>query len=532
MTYFNSLQLMTILLSLTCLWPAGQASTLVYCSEGSPTAFNPQITTDGTSNNASAHTVYNRLIEFKYGTTELTPALAESWTISKDKKTYTFNLRKDVKFHKTSYFEPTRDFNADDVLFSFNRMFKKDHPYHNISGGAYEYFNGMGMGDLIKSIQKIDDYTVEIELNEPEAPFLANMAMSFMSILSAEYGEKLAKKENKEQIDRQPIGTGPFVFKAYRKDALIRYTGFDSHFQGAPKLDRLIFAITPESSVRLQKLKVGECHVVIEPPPSDLPALKKNPQFQVKSGPGFNIGYLAMNTQKKPFDNKLVRQAMRHALDKEAYIKAIYLGHAKKAKNPVPPGLWSYHDGLEAYDYNPEKARALLKKAGLPDGFKAELWTLPVTRPYNPSGRRMGEMMQADLKKIGVEINLISYDWPTYLKKSRNGEHALIQLGWTGDNGDPDNFLHTLLGCDGVQGGSNVAKWCHKEFDELVLKAKRETEVKARTPLYKKAQEIFHEQSPWVPIAHSTVFRALSQKVKGYKLDPLGGDQFRLVDIK
>jgi dipeptide transport system substrate-binding protein len=201
--------------------------------------------------------VYNRLIEFKYGTTELTPALAESWTISEDKKTYTFKLRKGVKFHKTSYFEPSRDFNADDVLFSFNRMFKEDHPYHNVSGGAYEYFNGMAMNELIKSIKKNDDYTVQIKLNKPEAPFLANMAMSFMSILSAEYGEQLIKKEKKDEIDRQPIGTGPFVFKSYRKDALIRYVGFESHFQGAPKLKRLIFAITPEPSVRLQKLKVS-----------------------------------------------------------------------------------------------------------------------------------------------------------------------------------------------------------------------------------------------------------------------------------
>ncbi len=509
-----------------------QAKTFVYCSEGSPTAFNPQITTDGTSNNASAHTVYNRLVEFKYGSTEIIPSLAKSWTISKDRKTYTFTLRKDVPFHKTKYFTPSRMLNADDVIFSFNRQRDKNHPFHKIGGGRYEYFEGMEMGTLISGIKKIDNHKIEITLTKPEAPFLANMAMSFMSILSKEYGDQLLKLGTPDKIDHRPIGTGPFAFKRYVKDNMIRFTAFDKFFEGAPKIDQLVFSITPDPSVRYQKLKTGECHLIIEPAPADLTAMRKNHKLILMDGPGLNVGYLAMNTQKKPYDNKLVRQAINHALNKKAYIDAIYLGNAMVAKNPLPPSLWSYNKNIKDYSYNPKLAKELLKKAGHSKGFETEIWTLPVTRPYNPNGKKMGEMMQADLAKVGIKAKLISYDWSTYLKKARDGEHHLIQLGWTGDNGDPDNFLNVLLGCSGVKAGSNVARWCHSKFNELIVKAKMLTKQKQRAALYAKAQKIFKDEAPWAPIAHSIIYRAMSDKVKGYQIDPLGGDIFRYVDLK
>ncbi len=516
----------------SCVKEGSSKKTFVYCSEGSPTAFNPQITTDGTSNNASAHTIYNRLVEFEYGSTKIVPALAESWDISEDKLEYTFNLRKGVKFHTTKYFTPTRDFNADDVLFSFNRMRVESNPFHKISGGTYEYFNGMDMGNLIKDIVKVNEHSIKIILNKPEAPFLANMAMSFMSILSKEYADKLIKENKLGDIDNIPVGTGPFVFKSYQKDNIIKFEKFKDFFAEKAKVDRLAFAITPDASVRYQKLKTGECHLIIEPSPADLNSMKENKDITLLQGPGLNVGYLAMNVLKKPFGNLKVRQAVNHALNKSAYIDAIYLSHAKVAKNPLPPTIWSYNDSVVDYDYNIEKAKKLLSEAGYPNGFETEIWTLPVTRPYNPNGKKMGEMMQADLAKIGIKVKLVSYEWPTYLKKSSAGEHAMVQLGWTGDNGDPDNFLYTLLGCSAVEAGSNYARWCNKDFESLVVKAKRVTDLEERTALYEKAQAIFKEQAPWVPIAHSIIFRAMSNKVKGYKIDPLGGDIFKTVELK
>lgn len=508
------------------------SKTFVYCSEGSPSAFNPQITTDGTSNNAAAHTIYERLIEFTYGETKLEPGLAKSWTVTPDGLTYIFKLREGVKFHTTKYFTPTRDFNADDVLFSFNRQRLKDHPYHNVNGGHYEYFNAMEMQSLIKEIEKIDPYKIKIVLTRPEAPFLANMAMSFMSILSKEYSEHLIKQNEKEKIDHDPVGTGPFVFKEYQKDTLIRYYANKSYRKGKPQIDKLVFAITTDSSVRYQKLKTGECHLIIEPAPADLPHMRKNEKISLKEGSGLNVAYLAMNVKKKPFDDLNVRKAISHALNKNSYINAIYMGNAKVAKNPIPPTLWSYNTKIPGYDYNIEKARKFIKRSKYPNGFDTELWTLPVTRPYNPNGKKMGEMMQADLAKIGITVKLVSFDWPTYLSKSRKGEHQLIQLGWTGDNGDPDNFLYVLLGCSSVEAGSNVAKWCNRQFNKKITDAKIITDVKQRTKLYQEAQDIFFQRAPWVPIAHSTIFRAMSKNVTGYKIDPLGGDIFTYIDFK
>ena len=487
------------------------AKTFVYCSEGSPSAFNPQITTDGTSNNASAHTVYNRLVDFKYGTTLIKPSLASSWKVSKNRKTYTFKLRKNVTFHTTKYFTPTRNFNADDVIFSFNRQKNKKHSYHLVGGGHYEYFNAMDMGKLIKEIKKVDQHTIRMTLTKPEAPFLANMAMSFMGILSKEYGDHLIKINKKENIDNYPIGTGPYIFKSYKKDTLIRFVKNKNYFEKVPKIDKLVFSITPDPSVRYQKLKTGECHLIIEPAPADVANMKKDVKLKVLEGAGLNVGYLAMNVNKKPFNNVYVRQAINLALNRQAYIDAIYLGNAKIAKNPIPPTIWSYNKKIKPFEFNIKKAKALLKKAGLAKGFTTELWTLPVTRPYNPNGKKMGEMMQADLAKIGITVNLISYDWPTYLAKSRKGEHTMIQLGWTGDNGDPDNFLNVLLGCTSVKAGSNVSKWCNKDFNKLITQAKTITNIKKRTQLYEKAQKIFRKEVPWAPIAHSTIYRAMSK---------------------
>lgn len=523
---------LALLLSMA-LWPIFlQAKTLVYCSEGSPVAFNPQITTDGTSNNAASNTIYNRLVEFEYGGTKIVPALATEWTISEDQRTYTFTLRPDVAFHTTKDFKPTRPLNADDVLFSFQRMHDPKHPYHKVSGGQYEYFNGMGLRELITSIEKVDDLTVRLQLARPEAPFLANLAMSFMSILSKEYADQLLKQKRPEEIDQKPVGTGPFVMTRYRRDSMIRYERHPKFWGQDVALERLVFSITPEANVRLQKLRTGECHVIIEPSPNDLEIIKGDEKLKLLEAQGANTGYLAMNTQKAPFDKPGVRKAIAHALNRAAYLKAIYHDQAMLAEGPLPPGNWAQHTELKSVSHNPALAKKLLKEAGFPEGFETELWTLPVTRPYNPNGRRMGEMMQADLAEVGIKVRLVSYDWGTYLSRSRAGEHSLIQLGWTSDNGDPDNFLHTLLGCDAVDGGSNVARWCHQEFNELVMKAKQVASIEQRKPLYLKAQEIFLEQMPWVPLAHATIFRGVSQKVKGYKIHPIGGDQFRWADLQ
>ncbi len=509
-----------------------QAKTLVYCSEGSPEGFNPALYTAGTTFDASSKTIFEGLTHFVRGTTELEPGMAESWTVSDDGKTYTFKLRKGVKFQSAKHFKPTRDMNADDVVFTFERQWKKDNPYHAISGGNYEYFNGMSMPDLLKDIVKVDDYTVKFVLNRPEAPMLANLAMDFAVIQSAEYADAMMKAGTPDKVDQWPIGTGPFVFQGYKKDAQIRYTAFKDYWRGKAAIDKLVFSITPDASVRYAKLKAGECQIMPYPNPADIAAIDADPNINLMQQEGLNVGYLAYNTKVAPFDKVMVRKALNKAMNKQAIIDTVFQGAGKIAKNPIPPTIWSYNEATVDDSYDPAAAKKMLAEAGYPDGFSMKIWAMPVQRPYNPNARRMAEVIQADFAKVGVKVEIISYEWGEYLKRSKDvNRDGAVLLGWTGDNGDPDNFLAVLLGCDGV-GGSNRAQWCYKPFEDLIQKAKVVSDPAERTKLYEEAQIVFKSQAPWATIAHSVVFMPLAKNVVNFKIDPFGGHIFYGVDLK
>lgn len=518
-------------LVLTMASAASAQSTLVYCSEGSPEGFDPALYTSGTTFDASSHPIYNRLVEFKTGTTEVIPGLAESWEASEDGLEYTFKLRPGVKFHSSDSFTPSRDFNADDVIYSFMRQYDENDPWYSAEGGSWEYFNGMSMPDLIKSIEKVDDMTVKFTLNRPEAPFIANLAMDFASILSAEYAEQLMAAGTPELINQAPIGTGPFSFVAYQKDAVIRYAKNADYWKdGLPKVDNLVFAITTDNSVRYQKLLAGECHVMPYPNPADIAEMQANPDVNVMEQEGLNVGYLAYNTQMPPFDNPAVRKALNMAIDKQAIIDVVFQGSGQIAKNPIPPTMWSYNDAVQDDAYDPEAAKAMLEEAGVTD-LSMKIWAMPVQRPYNPNARRMAELMQEDFAKIGVNVEIVSYEWGEYLDRSKATDRdGAVLLGWTGDNGDPDNFLAVLLGCDGV-GGSNRAQWCYQPFEDVIQKAKVTSDIAERTALYEEAQVIFKEQAPWATIAHSVVFMPMRPEVEGYVMHPLGGHIFTEVGL-
>ncbi|MBT0730570.1 dipeptide ABC transporter periplasmic-binding protein DppA [Rosenbergiella nectarea] len=508
------------------------AKTLVYCSEASPEGFNPQLFTSGTTYDASSVPIYNRLVDFKVGTTELQPSLAERWEVSADGKTYTFHLRPGVKWQTTKDFTPSRTLTADDVVFSFERQLDKSNPYHNVSGGSYEYFEGMDMPKLIKSVEKVDDLTVKITLTRPEAPFLADLGMDFASILSKEYADAMLKAGTPQKVDLNPVGTGPFVLQQYQKDSRILYKANPNYWGPQPKIDRLVFSITPDASVRYAKLQKGECQVMAFPNPADLASMKQNKAINLLQQPGLNVGYLSFNTEKKPLDNVQVRQALNYAVNKEAIIKAVYQGAGEAAKNLIPPTMWGYNPAIKDYGYDPDKAKALLKAAGLEKGFTIDLWAMPVQRPYNPNARRMAEMIQADWAKVGVKANIVTYEWGEYLKRAKAGEHQTVMMGWTGDNGDPDNFFATLFSCAAAKDGSNYSRWCYKPFEDQIQPARSESDHQKRIAYYQQAQVIMHQQAPAIIIAHSTVYEPVSNKVVGYRVDPLGKHHFENVDLK
>ncbi|MBE2898984.1 ABC transporter substrate-binding protein [Pasteurellaceae bacterium TAE3-ERU1] len=527
-----TLSLTALLVAVSTSASALDKDTFINCTSRAPGGFSPALEMDGISYNASSQQVYERLVGFVRGTTDLEPALAESWDISDDGLEYTFHLRKGVKFHSNKVFKPTRDFNADDVLFSFNRQWKEDNPYHSVSKGTYPYFNAMKMSQLLKSIEKVDDYTVKFTLQYPFSPFLATIAMDFASIYSKEYADNMLKAGKPETIDREPIGTGPFVFDGYKLDQAIRFSANEDYWREVAPIKRLIFSITPDATARYAKLQTGRCDMMDFPNSADLEKMKHDPKIQMIEKEGMNVSYIAMNVEKAPFDNPKVRQALNYATDKDSIIKVVYQGAGKPAKNPLPPTVWGYNDAIKDYPFDLEKAKKLLAEAGYPNGFESELWVQPVVRASNPNPRRLAEILQNDWAKIGVKVKLVSYEWGDYVKRSKEGLLTAGIFGWSGDNGDPDNFFTPLLSCASI-GYSNYARWCNKPFDQLLEQATKIFDQGERTKLYEKAQVIVKDEAPWIPIAHSITSTPLSLRVRDYKQSPFGYSYFygvRLAD--
>lgn len=505
--------------------------TLVFGRGGDSSTLDPSHATDGESFYAST-AIYDNLVQFKYGTTELEPALATSWDVSEDGLEYIFHLRKGVHFAPTKYFKQSPEFTSKDVVFSLKRQFDEKHPYNKV-GGAFKYWMAMDMNNIVKDVIAVDKYTVKITLKKPEAPFISNLAMDFSMILSADYADFLSKHGKAEDISRKPVGTGPFVFVTWKKDDKIIFNANKNYWNKRPYVDRLIFKVIPNNSVRTAELKAGQIHIMDFPNPAEVAELEKNPNIKLVKQEGLNLGYLAFNQEHKPYDNVLVRQAISHAINTEAIVEAVYEGLGKVATNPIPPTMWSYNKNLKGYSHDVQKAKELLKQAGYENGFETNIWAMPVPRPYIPNGKKVAEAIQADLAKVGIKAKIVSYDWGTYLKKSEMGEHDMVLLGWTGDNGDPDNFLNVLLSAHAtVEPAQNVAFWKNAEFTKLVDDAKITTDMQKRTKLYEKAQVVFEEQAPWKPIAHSIVVEPMLKKVHGFKLDPVGKRRFNEVWIE
>nr|WP_024306958.1 ABC transporter substrate-binding protein [Pseudomonas sp. P818] len=509
-----------------------QAANLVVCSEASPEGFDIVQYTAATTADATAETLFERLVAFAPGSTDIVPALAQSWEISDDGLSYTFTLREGVKFHANKDFTPSRTFNADDVLWSFQRQLDPAHPWHKLSLRGFPYAESMGLGQLIERIEKLDEHRVRFILKHPEAPFLANLAMGFASIYSAEYAEHLLASGKPERLNNAPIGTGPFVFERYAKDAQVRFRGNPDYWDGAPAIERLVLAITPEPNVRQQRLKAGDCQIALYPRPVDIPALKADPQLQVLELDSLLTAYIGINTRHPPLGDVRVRQAINLAFDKAAYIRAQFgEGNATPAVAPYPATLWGHDETLQDWPHDPERARQLLAEAGHADGFSLSIWTRPGGGPANPNPGIGAQMLQADLAAIGIRSDIRVFEWGELIKRAKNGEHDLVFMGWAGDNGDPDNFLTPNLSCAAAESGENQAGWCDKAFDTLIAQARREPEQKKRAALYRQALGIFHEQAPWIALAHPKQFAALRKGVESFVLSPLGSNNFTKVKV-
>lgn len=503
--------------------PQAVRSGLVYCSEGSPESFNPQLVTSGTTIDAISQQLYDRLLDIDAQTGELKPGLASNWQVSSDGKVYHFSLQSDVQFHHTEYFRPSRALNADDVVFTFNRIMQKQHPFHYQGGGNYPFFQSVDWAGLVANVSAEQPLLVRFELNRPDSSFLSNLATDFAAILSAEYGEQLRQSGQLQRIDSHPVGTGPFRFREYQKDVLIRYYRHNDYWREPAKPEQLVFDIVPNNARRMAKLFTHECDVVAFPRIAELELISKRADVDVQESTAMNIGFWAFNTAKAPFNHVKVRQALAMAINRDAILQAVYFGHATAANSVLPPTSWAYNANLEPLKYDPAQAKALLAEAGYPNGFSMDIWAMPVQRLYNPNALKMAELMQADLAQIGIRASVVSYEWNTFRRKLGDNEHDSVLIGWSADNADPDNFFRPLLSCSAAQTGSNRANWCDENFDRLISQALLTADQKQRRSYYMAAQQYLSEQMPLLSIAHSQRFQALNSQINGVQINPYGG---------
>ena len=501
-----------------CGWCADKAATggtLIWGRGGDSVSLDLAQATDGESIKAGIQVLEN-LVIFGKDSMNVEPQLAESWKVSDDGLTWTFKLRKGVKFHDG------HPFNAQAVYDSFARVVFKEHPYN--SYGQWKY-TSMSLGP-VKDIKVVDDYTIALITEKPYAPLLNNLALWLCPILSPK-----SMADLKDKIGTRPVGTGPFKFVSWTKDDQIVLERNNDYWGEKAKVNKIILKSIPEPSARLMALQSGTVDIADDLDPDSIALVKKNPKIAIIERPSVNVGYLAFNTEKPRLKDPKVRQALSHAVDKDTLIKSIFAGLAIPAKNPFPPSIWSYNDAIKAYDYNPEKAKKLLAEAKFDFNTEIELWAMPVSRAYMPEPVKTAELIQAYFAAVGVKAKIVRHEWGAYLSKTSNGEHDMCMLGWLGGNADPDNFLYGLLSADTAKtpGAANVAIWKNAEFTDLCLMGQKTFNKAERTKIYLKAQEIFHAEAPWMPLVHSTIVRCYSTKLHDVPLRPNGLNSFQMV---
>jgi len=514
-------EIIRLMLLLTCFFGCGcgteSRNVLVFGRGSDSVGLDPALENDGESFKVCDN-IYETLVTYEEESTAVKPLLARSWEVSADRLTWTFHLRPNVRFHDGTLF------NAGAMLFSLGRQFFKDHPFHRVEG-AFKYWKDMGMDDVVADLAAPDDSTFVIRLKEPNAPFLANLAMNFCAAVSPAAVEK-----HGSDYFKNPVGTGPFRFVEWRKDERLVLVRNEDYWGSLAKIDRLIFKPIQEAAVRFLELRQGTIHGLDNLSPEYIDEIRTDADLRLLTQPGMNVGYLAMNMDKKPFDERLVRLAINHAIDKQSLVDNFYQGLAVPAKNPIPPTMWGHNDAIKPYPYDPDQARDLLRQAGYLHGFDTELWAMPVPRPYMPQPDKIAQAVQADLEKVGIRARIVQWEWGTYLDKVSNGDHTMALLGWTGDNGDPDNFLYVLLDkIAAVKPAQNIAFYRSDELHEILVGARRTTDQEKRIRLYQQAQEIIHRDAPWVPLVHATQTAAFHRRVRGFKLHPTGSKWFHQV---
>jgi ABC-type transport system substrate-binding protein len=494
---------------------ASQGGGTLVCARGHQSlGLNPGSDSNGESWKVIAH-LYDGLVAFRPGTFDVVPALALGWEVLEGGAVYVFDLRRDVRFHDGTHFD------ADAVLFSHLRQHDDRHPCHG-PAGTWPCWLSAGMNQVVEAIEKVDAFSVKYRLRGPTATFLPNLAMPCFAVVSP-----AAAREFGAQFGRRPVGTGPFRFVQWADSGDIVLEANNDFWGEKPRLGRLVYRCLPTAAERARQLLAGAVYVAESP---DTAALGEHGQarearFRVIRKGGMNVGFIAMNCEKRPFDDPRVRRAINYAIDRSEVIARVYRGYAQLAGSPIPPDLGDYHDAGGSIPYDPPRATALLADAGFPNGFGTDLWVLPAARPYLPDAPALAEIVRDRLERVKVRVTVrrVSTE-EEYWRNVDEGEHMMCMDGWTSDNGDPDNFLTMPLCANSTV---NVARWRNREFTDLVEQARHTLAPASRRAIYHRAQEVFREELPWVPLAHADVCLLARNEVAEMAVGPTGCVSFR-----
>ncbi len=530
--------------------PAMEPVTFIFGRGGDSVQLDPAVVTDGESFRVTGQ-VLESLYQFEIGGSTPVPALATECTSNDEGTEWTCKLREGVKFHDGT------DFNADAVIFNFERWRFTDNPYHYESQ-VFEYyeaqFGGFDDASLITSVDKVDDFTIKFNLSAPQAPFLANLAMDMFAISSPAAIE--AAGEDYGTPGGGSVGTGPFKFVEWVEGDHITVEANDDYWDGRPKVDQIVWRVIPDDSARYLALKAGDIHALETATAEDLASAAADPELQVLKKPLWNTGYLAYNYKLVEFQDKRVREAVAHAINRQGIVDVFLGDYGLVAKTFVTPILLGYNDAVEDWAYDPELSKQLLTEAGFPDGLSEvtiaediadaegnvvytagekiplRLYYMPVSRFYYPSPKEIGEAMAADLAKAGIVTELyLEGDWATYLGARREGRLVgLYMLGWGGDNGDPDNFICYFF-CAGTEPIAREGWYQNPELVDLLLKAQATVDPAARDEMYKQAEQILHDDVARLWVDHYYTPNILSAKVKNFYPQPFGHDIYRFVEV-
>jgi peptide/nickel transport system substrate-binding protein len=465
--------------------------------------------------------LYDTLVEWEPGSATVAPGLATSWSVDESGRVWTFELAQGVRFHDGT------PMNADAVVFSLERQRDPSHPFHRPD---FQYWPNSFKN--IERVEKVDDDTVRITIDGPYAPFLANMTMFPVSIVSP-----TAVRTHGDAYGDNPVGTGPFMIESWERGERVVLRRNPDYWRRdrLPKLERVAFEVIVDPRQRLVALESGAIDLAASILPEELQFVALHPGLVLHQTAANNISFLALNVGMPGLDDVRVRRAIAHAVNKAPIVQLAFQGLAVTAESPLPPGQWGHHEARTRYPYDPAAARRLLAEAQAEGRWDPARWlTLyaPSTpRPYLPSPERVARAIQANLAEVGIASELVLQPFPEHLRSVRNLSHDLCVLGWVGDNGDPDNFLQQLDRDNSVRGSAiNVAAYANGVVHGLLAEARKTPDRLERERLYARVQEVVADESPWVPLAHSQFALAGRRDVAGVILNPTGQVLYRAVE--